>query len=443
MDRADVLAAIRPLVIEVDGFGVVRAAHGGFGGFLGLDVASLVGQSVFDHVAPGDATELAQYFIESADESLDTVSLPLPFRVDLIGGDGRVHAVDVIASGRDEGSEAWGWVATLVPAALQASISRPLDALMAREPRSRVKALLTEDLAVDNDGYSSRAFLVEPIAPSVVDVGTSRDDDNDLADEIARAVARGWTPWVAVPDAETVPLAVESLPRGIRALVEQRGWRRVSTTPVHLGGEIAAAYVVMGRVPEGYSVEQVTTNTASRYRYIARATALILSAWRDRDRLEHAATHDVLTGLANRRAFDAAVGEAGAGGLLFIDVDGFKAVNDEFGHAIGDAVLIEIAHRIDTATGDHDVTARIGGDEFAVLAHPGSDLAVLGGAVAASVAEPLDIGGGPHRVTVSVGAVRDVHDGEAMGLASRLMREGKSRSRGTSGDGAVRSRTGR
>lgn len=433
---ADVLAAIRPLVVEVDGFGVVRAAHGGFGGFLGLDVASLVGQSVFDHLAPGDAAELAQYFIESAGESLDTVSLPLPFRVDLIGGDARVHAVDVIASGRDEGGETWSWVATLVPAALQASISRPLDALMASEPRSRVKALLTEDLAVDNDGYSSRAFLVEPVAPSVVDVATSRSVDHDVADEIARAVALGWVPWHGVPHAETVPIPLESLPAGLRPLVDRRGWRRVSATPVHLGNETVGAYLVMGRVPAGYPIEQVTTNIASRYRYLARATALILSAWRDRDRLEHAASHDALTGLANRRAFDEAVAVTDAGGLLFIDVDDFKAVNDEFGHAIGDAVLAEVARRIDATSGVH-LAARIGGDEFAVLADGSSDLVALSDAVATAVAASLHIDGGPHRVTVTAGAVRDVHDSDAMALASRAMREGKSRSRGTSVLGAV------
>ena len=436
---ADVLASIRPLVIEVDGFGVVRAAHGGFGGFLGLDVPSLVGQSVFDHLEPGDAAELAEYFIESADESLDTVSLPLPFRVELIGGDGLLHAVDVIAAGRDEGGETWSWVATLVPAALQASISRPLDALMAREPRSRVKALLAEDLAVDNDGYSSRAFLVEPVAPSVVDVVTSRRVDHDVADEIARAVALGWAPWHGVAHADTVPVPLETLPAGLRTLVDRRGWRRVSATPVHLGSETVATYLVMGRVPAGYATDQITTNIASRYRYLARATALILGAWRDRDRLEHAATHDALTGLANRRAFDEAIAGNGADGLLFIDVDDFKAVNDEFGHAVGDAVLAEIARRIDGASGNH-LAARIGGDEFAVLADGSSDLVALSDAVVAAVGAPLCVDGGPHRVTVSVGAVRDVHDRDAMGHASRAMREGKSRSRGvgvTAGTGCT------
>jgi diguanylate cyclase (GGDEF)-like protein len=432
---ADVLGSIRPLVIEVDGFGVVRVAYGGFGGFLGHDVPSLVGQSVFDHLAPSDATELAQYFIESIDESLDTVSLPLPFRVDLIGGDGHLHAVDVIAAGRDGGGESWSWVATLVPAALQASISRPLDALMASEPRARVKALLTEDLAVDNDGYQSRAFLVEPISGVGVDVITSRPADQEIAAEIARCVRLGWAPWEGVANAETVPLAVDSLPGDLPGIAAARGWRRVTATTIQLGGEPVAVYLVMGRVPTGYDVGHVTTNIASRYGYLARATALIMSAWRDRDRLEDAATHDALTGLANRRAFDAVLGESNDLGLLFIDVDGFKSVNDEFGHDIGDAVLVEIASRIEAACGEHDLAARIGGDEFAIVVHrdprrvDDGDLDELGVAVAEAVGAPLGIDGGPHAVTVCVGAVRDAGDTDAMARASRALRAGKERLR--------------
>lgn len=433
MDITDVLGCLRPLVIEVDGFGVVRGAHGGFGGFLGLDLANLVGQSVFDHVAPTDAEELTANFAESAGETLETVSLPLPFRVEMIGGDGGLHPVDVIATGRDAGGEHWSWVAILVPAVLQSTISRPVDALIAREPRERVKALLTEELAVDNERYSSRGFLVEPVAPASVEVVTSRPEDQDVSDEIARSVARGWSPWTGIGNAETMAIAVDSLPAGLRSLVQHRGWRRISATPVALGGEVVAVYLVMGRVPDGYVVDQVLTNVASRFRYIARVTALIVSGWRDRDQLEYAATHDALTGLANRRAFDAAVAATDGGGVLFIDVDGFKSVNDGCGHSIGDRVLVEVARRIEAACGHGDLAARIGGDEFAVLVRSDTDLAVLAAAIATAVGAPLAIDAGPRRVAVSIGAVRDIVDGDWLAPASRAMRRHK-RNPGCAGD---------
>jgi diguanylate cyclase (GGDEF)-like protein/PAS domain S-box-containing protein len=91
--------------------------------------------------------------------------------------------------------------------------------------------------------------------------------------------------------------------------------------------------------------------------------------------LAHSAMHDALTGLANRGAFErtlaTAIDEARhewrEHALCFVDLDHFKAVNDSAGHAAGDALLKQIAHAIRRACRSHDFTARIGGDEFAVV----------------------------------------------------------------------------
>jgi diguanylate cyclase (GGDEF)-like protein len=90
-------------------------------------------------------------------------------------------------------------------------------------------------------------------------------------------------------------------------------------------------------------------------------------------RFNYQATHDMLTGLANRRlVFDrlgqavSPAGESKPISLLMIDLDGFKQVNDTFGHAYGDAVLVEMARRISLATRSDDLVARLGGDEFLV-----------------------------------------------------------------------------
>ncbi len=93
----------------------------------------------------------------------------------------------------------------------------------------------------------------------------------------------------------------------------------------------------------------------------------------------HQAAHDPLTGLANRRLFgtrlDVALGRRGgvqALGVLFLDLDGFKAVNDTYGHDAGDEVLLTAAHRLQTVLEPQDSVARLGGDEFAVLARRSS-----------------------------------------------------------------------
>jgi diguanylate cyclase (GGDEF)-like protein/PAS domain S-box-containing protein len=90
--------------------------------------------------------------------------------------------------------------------------------------------------------------------------------------------------------------------------------------------------------------------------------------------LAHSATHDDLTGLPNRPAFERALGAAIASArhgrnhaLLYIDLDRFKPVNDNAGHAAGDALLQQVAETIRGSCRSHDFAARIGGDEFAVL----------------------------------------------------------------------------
>lgn len=105
-----------------------------------------------------------------------------------------------------------------------------------------------------------------------------------------------------------------------------------------------------------------------------------LEAWRahvesEHETLAYRAMHDTLTGLPNRAFFESQIARAleeaetaeTSVGLVYLDGDNFKAVNDGHGHAAGDAVLIEMAARIGSSAGLSDVVARLGGDEFVVL----------------------------------------------------------------------------
>jgi diguanylate cyclase (GGDEF)-like protein/PAS domain S-box-containing protein len=104
------------------------------------------------------------------------------------------------------------------------------------------------------------------------------------------------------------------------------------------------------------------------------ASAVVRAA-EDADRVRHEALTDELTGLPNRRMFDAAVRTrlenmvryAWQFGLLVVDIDNFKAVNDKSGHAVGDAVLAGVAKTIQGAVRAGDMVARWGGEEFAIL----------------------------------------------------------------------------
>jgi diguanylate cyclase (GGDEF)-like protein/PAS domain S-box-containing protein len=154
---------------------------------------------------------------------------------------------------------------------------------------------------------------------------------------------------------------------------------------------------------------------------------------RSRELYRHQALHDPLTGLANRLLFVDRVAHALApredgqlATVMLIDLDRFKAVNDTFGHSVGDDLLEEVARRLRSCLRPEDTAARLGGDEFAVLvARPGSDIAAkLGQRIATKLADPYTCANpAKMHVTASVGlAVRTPRDDNADALIRRADR---------------------
>jgi diguanylate cyclase (GGDEF)-like protein len=131
----------------------------------------------------------------------------------------------------------------------------------------------------------------------------------------------------------------------------------------------------------------------------------------------HAALHDPLSGLANRTLFRSRLKRAvhatddrkrsGNAGLLYIDLDGFKAINDTFGHAAGDEVLLTVAHRLRNTVRPGDTIARLGGDEFAVIAPRVQQDGLA--ALAARIKESLDEPHMVHGTQVLAGASIGTH----------------------------------
>lgn len=121
------------------------------------------------------------------------------------------------------------------------------------------------------------------------------------------------------------------------------------------------------------------------------------------EKLFHEANHDALTSLANRPRFLQLLQQQfrqrkrqsdGKLALLFIDLDRFKAINDNLGHAIGDSYLIETSHRLQAAVREHDLVARLGGDEFVVMLteiHQQLDVEEVADRILESVRQPVDI----------------------------------------------------
>ncbi|HVI35125.1 MAG TPA: diguanylate cyclase, partial [Gaiellales bacterium] len=155
-----------------------------------------------------------------------------------------------------------------------------------------------------------------------------------------------------------------------------------------------------------------------------------------RRQLEFEAHHDPLTGLANRKMFLGRLGQLFAGaasgsraGLCYLDLDGFKAVNDTLGHEVGDQLLIAVAQRLDTMIGGRGhLVARLGGDEFVVLVAGSSgspQLVALAEEILAAVAQPLPLDSGQVQVTASIGvverAIADIQPAELLRAADMTL----------------------
>ena len=133
-------------------------------------------------------------------------------------------------------------------------------------------------------------------------------------------------------------------------------------------------------------------------------------------KLQHDAMHDLLTGLPNRalfldrltHAFSRRARRADQScGVLFVDLDHFKEINDTMGHAAGDSFLKTVAERLSSAVRPQDTAARLGGDEFAILVESiasVTDLEVVASRALASLQKPIDVFGHPIQPGASIGA---------------------------------------
>jgi len=124
--------------------------------------------------------------------------------------------------------------------------------------------------------------------------------------------------------------------------------------------------------------------------------------------LAHQATHDALTGLPNRVLFldrldDALLRPSSDVSVLFCDLDDFKPVNDELGHAAGDILLTVVADRLLACVRDTDTVARLGGDEFAIVLENCADAEEIADRIVASMDQDTQVLGRTVNTSISVG----------------------------------------
>ena len=166
-----------------------------------------------------------------------------------------------------------------------------------------------------------------------------------------------------------------------------------------------------------YTVSQTVTPLRTMDGQISHYVAVLEDITQRRaeeERIQHSAHFDLLTDLPNRSLFFDRLGQALAlgrrdgmpGALMFLDLDHFKEVNDQLGHAAGDSLLVAVANRLREQVRESDTVARLGGDEFTVILpslRDGNDAVRVANSIIAAIGKPFDIAGTQASVGVSIG----------------------------------------
>jgi diguanylate cyclase (GGDEF)-like protein/PAS domain S-box-containing protein len=210
--------------------------------------------------------------------------------------------------------------------------------------------------------------------------------------------------------------------------------------PAALGGSSALGRILLSRQPFANLEMEIATRRGTRWISLSGDPIMdiggqfqgfrgvgqdVTDVRRTQERLTNLANMDVLSGLPNRGRVRQLLGEALSGSadgespcaILFLDLDGFKPVNDTFGHPKGDAVLKSVAQRLVKEVGPFGYVGRMGGDEFAIVIKDAQSrhmVETLAGRLIAAIAEPFHIDKVEIRIGVSVGCAFGPVDGQSV-----------------------------
>jgi diguanylate cyclase (GGDEF)-like protein len=284
-----------------------------------------------------------------------------------------------------------------VATALGGLLSRTLDVF--RGDLAEVVLLPSDQRSEPLRTTLERGAELEAMAPT----------DRHVA-EALRALVDGDTPALLLER----PLADPVLD----AALARRGVHRAMLAALPGETRVVGTFLVARAAVGGFDDDDLTlfgtlANHASVSLEYDRLEHLVLRLRELQGRLEHQAYHDPLTGLANRALFLDRLGAALASGrrdytLLFLDLDDFKAINDNLGHATGDELLEAVAGRLRGTLKSGDLAARLGGDEFAVLlhdVHDAKDVTRVADRVLELLSRPFSVGGHEISAHASLGIV--------------------------------------
>lgn len=383
MNQPEILQALLDLLPDVvyfqDTEGRYRVANEAAAANLGLSLDELIGQTTEEVFSDRDTIEMMdrnrEKILESGDPRTVEEELVLP------SGEKRVYEARSVFIDEEE-------------------FGIPGVAGIVRDVTDRRQT--ERDLARTKQKYEA-VFELNPVSLMVVDGETDRVLEVNQAFEklygLDRKEVAGKKP--AELDVFIDPGEIDDL--GARAMADD---------------EIQEAVIRIRR--QSGEVRDVllacVSLTSDDERYLIAAGQDVSPFVEAEQALRRRAFHDALTGLPNRdllwdrclHALERAERTGERLGVLFIDLDGLKAVNDTYGHAAGDTVLTAVADRLTDATRSEDTVSRLGGDEFVVLLEDADDMRTVARRIMKAIAEPVRLSQATTRPSASLGGVEVV-----------------------------------
>ncbi len=403
MTDTQVLQHVRPMVLVLDEVGTILQAEGASLKMIGLDAETMIGTSALDYVSPRHYEPIMFVFDGPGGHVVRDRHEPFPLEL-IRPDDGEPMLVDCAAERvRHDGRVLW--VITMTPHSLQSAAFHALVAYGRGASAYEVGETIAMRLSWEwEPGSDIRSFLLaEPLDgrfTSVTEPGRSRASDR-LLSALERHVD-DQAPWNRTLGAPHVTVPVEQLPEAIADSAREAGFVVACVAVGTDAGKRNLGLVSFGSHPHVFegSLEMIM-------REAVKTLDMRLHGESAEEALRRAAEQDALTGLSNRLTFSDALDghETSTSAVLYIDLDHFKEINDTFGHAVGDEILIEVGRRIRSTCRSDDVVARLGGDEFVVLltdVDP-TNAARIAHRVLARISDPLTFGCGPDSIAASGG----------------------------------------
>lgn len=238
------------------------------------------------------------------------------------------------------------------------------------------------------------------------------------------AVNQGFTDLTGYSREEVIGQSPSVIASGRHDVDFYAGMWRALKKDGHWEGEIWNRHKNGEVFPEWLSISAIRNSDGELTNYIG-IFSLLSEHKSTAARLRELASSDPLTGLTNRNLLYDRAGQAlahahrtgGKTAFLFLDLDGFKPINDAFGHAAGDRVLKEVAKRLKACVRESDTVARFGGDEFMLLLpelKTDAEVAAIAEKITCSISQPIAIGEQECHVGVSIGISIYPEDGDSV-----------------------------